>query len=222
MNLNKSLEFFDPSKISKMCHVIGCGAIGSSVAELLARHGVEKITLWDFDKVESHNIVNQMYTEKHIGQEKTVALKEILTDINPILKTTLKTKSKYTNEILNGYVFMCVDNIDIRKDIVKNNMYNNNINAIFDFRMTLTDGQHYAADWSIFEERKNLLNSMNFTHEEAEKNTPVSACGFTLSVAPTVRIITSLGIANFTNYINNKELKRMILSFPYLFITEAY
>ena len=35
MDLNKSREFFDPVKVNKRCHIIGCGAIGSSVAELL-------------------------------------------------------------------------------------------------------------------------------------------------------------------------------------------
>ena len=71
MDLNKSLEFFDPNKVKERCHIIGCGSIGSNVAELLARYGVERITLWDFDTVEPHNIANQLFTEEDVGAPKT-------------------------------------------------------------------------------------------------------------------------------------------------------
>jgi molybdopterin/thiamine biosynthesis adenylyltransferase len=220
MDLNKSREFFDPSKVKKRCHVIGCGAIGSSVAELLVRQGVEDITLWDFDKVERHNVVNQMYTEEHVGKPKTEALSDILYNINPAIKQTIKLKEKYTNEMLSGYVFICTDNIESRQEIVKNNINNMNITAFFDFRMTLTEGQHYAAVTPL--QKESLLKSMDFTHEEAKANTPVSACGFELSVAPTVRIITAYGVANFTNLINTGEVKHLILSSPYDYFYEAY
>lgn len=220
MDLNKSREFFDPEKVKKRCHIIGCGAIGSSVAELLVRQGVEDITLWDFDKVERHNIVNQMYTEEHPGMPKTEALYDILYNINPYIKNTIKLKEKYTDEILSGYVFICTDNIESRQDIVKNNMDNMNVAAFFDFRMTLTEGQHYCAVTRT--QRESLLKSMDFTHEEAKQNTPVSACGFELSVAPTVRIIAAHGVANFTNLINTGEAKHLVLSAPYDYFYEAY
>ena len=220
MDLNKSREFFDPSKVKKRCHIIGCGAIGSSVAELLVRQGVEDITLWDFDKVERHNIVNQMYTEEHVGLHKTKALSDILYNINPAIKNTIKIKEKYTNEHLAGYVFMCTDNIESRQDILKNNINNLNVLAFFDFRMTLTEGQHYCAITPM--QKESLLNSMDFTHEEAKANTPISACGFDLSVAPTVRIIAAHGVANFTNLINTGEAKHLTLSAPYDYFYEAY
>ena len=81
MDLNKSREFFDPNKVKGRCHIIGCGSIGSHVAELLARYGVKKLTLYDFDVVEPHNLVNQNFYHRQIGKEKTEALKEILMDI---------------------------------------------------------------------------------------------------------------------------------------------
>ena len=215
MDLNKSLEFFNPNKVKRRCHIIGCGAIGSCVAELLVRQGVEDITLWDFDIVESHNVVNQLYTNEDINKPKTEALKEHLLEINPILKDTLKIKGEYTKEILNGFVFLCVDSIKVRKLVVENNFNNFNIEVLFDFRMTLTDGQLFTARWNNLKEKQSILDSLDFTDEEAKELTPTSACGFELSVAPTVRIITSLGIANFTNYINENKIKTLILSNPY-------
>lgn len=215
MDLNKSREFFDPNKVKVPCHIIGCGSIGSNVAELLARQGVEEFILWDMDIVETHNIVNQLYTEKHVGMKKTKALLDILSEINPAIKRKTIIKEEYTDEILEGYVFMCVDNVEVRKQIIEVNYSNLNIEAVFDFRTTLLEGQHYAAKWTDTKYKRSLLNSLNFTHEEAKTNTPVSACGFELSVAPVVKGTAILGIINFMNYINENELAHVVIFEPF-------
>lgn len=221
MDLNKSLEFFDPTKVNGRCHVIGCGSIGSHVAEMLARYGIEEIVLYDFDIVESHNIANQLYTEVNIGEEKTLALARILTHINPRLKNTLQIEGRYESQILTDYVFMCVDSVEVRNQIVKTNKYNPMIKAVFDFRTTLYEGQCYFADWSKKADKDSLIESLNFTHEEALANTPVSACGFELSVSPVVKMCSAWGIANFTNFVNGKDTKHLILCQPYSFFFEA-
>lgn len=56
MNLNKHREYFDPEKIREAkvpIHIIGVGAIGSHIAIQLAKLGIEEITVWDFDTVDS-------------------------------------------------------------------------------------------------------------------------------------------------------------------------
>lgn len=215
MDLNKSLEFFDPAKVNGRCHIIGCGSIGGNVAEALVRYGIEDIVLYDFDIVERHNIANQVFTEENVAKPKTEALAEFLMKINPALKHKLKIEGAYTNQILTDYVFMCVDSVDVRNKIVKTNRFNPMIRAVFDFRTTLYEGQCYFADWSKKEDKDSLIESLNFTHEEALTNTPVSACGFELSVSPVVKITALMGIANFTNLINKKETKRLIIIEPY-------
>ena len=82
---------------------------------------------------------------------------------------------------------------------------------MFDFRMGLSDAQHFAADWSKQDDIENLLESMNFTHEEAKDAQPVSACGTTLSVIPTIRVIVSLGVSNFINFVKEQPLKKVII-----------
>lgn len=221
MDLNKSLEFFDPSKVTEKCHIIGCGSIGSNVAELLARYGVTNMILWDFDDVEPHNIANQLYTEEDVGQPKTVRLHTLLTKINPVLKKSIKLRYEYKGEPLEGFVFMCVDNVDVRNMIVQANWYNPNVLAVFDFRTTLLEGQCYFADWSNMKQKNSLKESLNFTHEEAEANTPVSACGFELSVSPVVKMCSIMGIVNFTNYINKEPTKHLIICDPYSYFFEA-
>ena len=213
MDLNKSLEFFNPANVKDRIHIIGCGSIGGNVAELLARYGVTNMVLWDFDEVEPHNIANQIYFQEHIGMKKRLALDTILTAINP--NRYLRLKDKYEGQPLEGFVFMCVDSVEVRNQIVDANWYNPEVKAIFDFRTTLLEGQCYFADWTNQKQKASLKESLNFTHEEAQANTPVSACGFELSVSPVVKMCSIMGIVNFTNYINKQPTKHLIICDPY-------
>jgi molybdopterin/thiamine biosynthesis adenylyltransferase len=209
LNLSKSFEFFDPDKCKERIHIIGCGSVGSTVAELLARFGLTKISLYDFDIVEPHNIVNQMFVQRQVGMPKVEAVREMLLDINPEMNIKIHPQG-WIDQPLDGYVFLAVDNIELRAKIVKENMYNDFIKAMFDFRTGLTDAEHFAANWSELKERKNFLNTMNFTHEEAKLNAPVSACNVALCVAPTVRMVCNVGVANFINFAKGERLYKLI------------
>jgi len=211
MDLSKSYEFFKPEMLKGRIHIIGCGSVGSTVAENLARFGITEFTLYDFDYVEPHNIANQMFTEMDIGKKKVEAVRDILCDINPDIDRSIKLiDTGWTGQKLAGYVFLCVDNIELRKKIVEDNENNSYIKAMFDFRTRLTDAQHYAADWSDRKSIKNFRSSMNFSHEEAMEETPISACGVTLSVAPTIRVIVGCGVKNFIDFVKNGTLRKFI------------
>lgn len=221
MNLSKSFEFFDPGKCNDWIHIIGNGSVGSCIAELLARFGLTKFKLYDFDIVQPHNIVNQMFTAKHIGMPKVEALKEILLEINPEIGEHIVLKQNGWNEDpLDGYVFLAVDNIDLRRKIVQDNMYNTFVKGMFDFRTGLTDGQHYAADWRDLKSKKALLETMKFTHESAQLTQHMSACNVSLCVAPTVRMLTNAGVANFVNFVKGEHLYKQIPIDAFSFMLE--
>ena len=86
LDTKKVLEFFDASKTRKQIHIVGCGAIGSHVAEQLTRMGCSNIHLWDFDTVSPHNITNQIYNVNDVGKPKVEALEEHLKLQNPTIK----------------------------------------------------------------------------------------------------------------------------------------
>lgn len=223
MDLSKSYEFFQPEKNDDRIHIIGCGSVGSTVAENLARCGVTKFTLWDFDIVEPHNLANQMFRIKDIGKPKVDALLDILCEINPDIKDDVKMQNAgWKGQQLSGFVFLCVDNIDLRREITEKHMDSPYVKAMFDFRTRLEDAQHYAADWSNYKMKKDFLASMNFSHDEAKDETPVSACNVTLSVCPTVRIICAYGVANFMNFWNGKPIKKLILADAFNFVLDAF
>lgn len=207
MNLAKSREFFDPSLDETRISIIGCGSVGSSLAELFARCGLTNIDLYDFDNVCSHNIHNQMFRASDIGRPKVEALKDILVEINPDLAETVRLKPKgWQGRLLPGYIFLAVDSIELRRKFVEAHMNSPYVRAVFDIRTGLTGAQHYAADWSILADRENLLKGMQFSHEEAAAETPVSACGVTLGVVTTVRLITALAVNNFIRYSKGEGL----------------
>ena len=213
MNLNKIGESFTPTVIGDdRIHIIGCGSVGSTLAENLARFGLMNFNLWDFDKVEPHNLVNQMFTEEDIGQYKTDAVKRIIARINPDAENEIRIRSNgYTDEKLGGYIFLCVDNIELRRKIVENHRGSTIVKAMFDFRTGLYDAQHYAADWQVSKDVDLFYKSMDFSHEEAAAETPRSACGVSLCVAPTVRIITGFGAMNFINLLSRRKLKKLVV-----------
>ena len=207
MNLSKSLDFFNPGLVSEDVHIIGCGSVGSHEAVLLAKAGIgtngkANIVLWDMDIVEEKNVANQAYTSLDVGKPKVEALRDILLAINPDLENNIVLKPDgWQGEILSGYVFLAVDNIEIRKDIVDKNMSNVYVKGMFDIRTGLTDGQHFAADWSDYKAKQNFLRSMNFSHDEAEADVPRSACGGILGVASTVWIASSIAVNNFIRFV---------------------
>lgn len=223
MNLSKSYEFFQPEKYPERVHIIGCGSVGSTLAENLARCGITKFTLWDFDNVEPHNIVNQMFTQQHMGKTKVEALKDILVEINPDIAETAELKPKgWQGELLSGYVFLCVDSIEIRRDFVEKHMNTPYIKAVFDFRTFLEGAQLYAADWSDYQMKEVLLSTMQFSHEEAAEETPVSACGITLGVATTVRLACAFGVNNFINFVKGKGIKKVVMINGFEFMLDSF
>jgi len=102
--------------------ICGCGGVGSFVAEALARSGVGKITLLDFDVIEKSNLNRQLMSNKeNIGKPKTYALKERLENISNAKVSTI-------NEFINSdfelnknydYVVDCIDTLTSKFVLVK-------------------------------------------------------------------------------------------------------
>ena len=86
-------------ELVKQAHVgiMGLGGLGSAVAGALARIGIGKLILADYDVVEPSNLNRQQYFISQIGMLKTEALKENLLQMNPYLSVET-VNSRLTEE----------------------------------------------------------------------------------------------------------------------------
>lgn len=200
MDIQKHSDWFNPSVFEKQIHIIGVGAIGSNVAEQLARLGFTNINLYDFDTVEPHNITNQIYTTKDLYESKILATAKRLRAINPEISLVLNPHGWKQGMDITGIIILAVDSIELRKEIVEEYQYDPLVEFITDMRIGLEEAQMYAATPEHFDR---LLSNMEFTHDEVK--VPVSACGTQLTVLPTVHMIVSVGVMNLIRFIKDKE-----------------
>lgn len=96
--------------------VVGAGALGSAVGVALARTGVPQLTLLDPDVLEDHNLENQEYDSRDLGDPKVCALADRIKAIDPDVETEtfVGTLQDYRGEGLPDVVFGCVDNVGAR------------------------------------------------------------------------------------------------------------
>lgn len=73
----------------KTVGIMGLGGLGSMVAVALARMGVGRLLIADYDVVEPSNLNRQQYFVDQIGKRKTVALAENLRRINPHVRVDI-------------------------------------------------------------------------------------------------------------------------------------
>ena len=72
--------------------ICGLGGLGSNIAIALARAGLGKLILIDFDRVDITNLHRQQYKASQIGMYKTDALADNLREINPYIELETHTE----------------------------------------------------------------------------------------------------------------------------------
>ena len=72
--------------------VCGLGGLGSNIAIALARAGIGRLILIDFDRVDITNLHRQQYKADQIGKYKADALVENLIEIAPYIKADVFTE----------------------------------------------------------------------------------------------------------------------------------
>jgi len=160
--------------------IVGCGAIGSQVALQLTKLGCTKFHLYDLDQVDSHNLVNQAYRAEQVGQTKVDALKALIHELNE--KAEVKTFHGESEELLKleerleGYVFLCPDKVSVRKHCLTKNRTSPAVLGWFDCRTELWAVQVFGRKHTA-EDIKSLLDTLDFTDEEAEASIPRASSG---------------------------------------------
>lgn len=111
---------------NKTILILGVGGVGGYVAEALARSGIGKLILVDFDAIELTNINRQVIAlHSTIGRKKVEVFKERIQDIHPLCEVLTydlfyQEENKnilFENEI--DYVVDACDTIESKKLIIK-------------------------------------------------------------------------------------------------------
>jgi len=84
-------ELFESFSSARVA-VCGLGGLGSNIAYALARAGIGRLILIDFDRVDITNLHRQQYKADQIGMYKTEALRENLMEIAPYISLEAHTE----------------------------------------------------------------------------------------------------------------------------------
>ena len=90
--------------------VCGLGGLGSHIADFLARAGVGRLILIDFDKVDVSNLHRQQYKARQVGRYKTEAMAENLREAAPYIHLaahTLRLTAENVPQLLEEVDIIC-------------------------------------------------------------------------------------------------------------------
>ena len=103
--------------------ICGLGGLGSNIAIALARAGIGRLILVDFDRVDITNLHRQQYKADQLGEYKTEALAANLLEISPyteVKRVTAKVTEENFRELLEGADIVCeaFDNAEAKAMLV--------------------------------------------------------------------------------------------------------
>jgi molybdopterin/thiamine biosynthesis adenylyltransferase len=196
----RHFEIFNPKENDTGVTIIGAGAIGSRVFATLVELGLNKITVYDPDIVEAHNLANQLFATSDIGNAKVDGLytwAQNKLGHNPdTMSFWFKSVNRETS--IKGTVFLLVDSLETRRELATSFKNNLNIPRVIDVRMAATHGNIYT--FSPHSQLDKYLATLG-EDEHAE----VSACGSPYSVAPTAAIMANMAVWQFIHAKTNPE-----------------
>jgi len=103
-----------PLLYKKDVMVLGLGGIGSWTALLLSRIGCT-LHLFDMDRYETHNMTGQIVGTKHIGDNKAVAVSDVISEFSPNCKVN-SYPQRYDEDSFTNNIMICgFDNMVARK-----------------------------------------------------------------------------------------------------------
>lgn len=205
LDISRHKELFDPRNFDTPINIIGAGATGSWLALFLAKLGITNITIYDFDKVEEHNVPNQAYDITNIGSSKVHSLFGVIRTSTGIDINTFN--GKYTDQRLTGIVFLMVDSMTERKRIWEEAIkFKPLVNLLIEPRMGIDLGRVY----NVIPTDLNHIKQYEKTYYDDDV-AEVSVCGNTMSVITTAVSIAAWCGRQLINYHNNEDMDNEIL-----------
>jgi molybdopterin/thiamine biosynthesis adenylyltransferase len=130
----RQLDFVTPADFTFEISLIGAGGLGSPIALALVKMGCPRISVFDADRVEPHNLPNQLYRLDDIGSAKVDALARLLREFAPAEVSTFE--EMVAERSFTGIVISAVDSMAARQEIWQRCIrYNAKVPMYLDARM---------------------------------------------------------------------------------------
>ena len=198
LDVTRHRPLFDPSEFGEIqVSIVGVGGIGSAVCWNLLRLGVQNIAIFDPDRVEGHNLANQLFGMSDVGLPKVEALSRSAMHVldEKVHGESVRVAS---GTALGEVVFLCVDRMHDRKVIMEQCCFGNpGVKRVFDARMDASHGVVYSIDPNKSEDRDEWLR---YWFPDADANNDTAACGGKISVCYTAGIVAGLMAHEFVRW----------------------
>ena len=205
MDTSKHNDVFNPSKFRGAIAVVGVGSLGSAVALQLAKLGLsDRMTLYDADLVEPHNLPNQiLYGPGDVGEYKVIAATEA---IHKLTGSSGGWASEHVTTMRQldymSHVFVCVDSMSTRMAIFNNCILYNPVITYYaegriGARTVMTNGFNPQDMKKAREYRERLYPDEDVADD-------VGGCGMTLSIGATAMMAACRMVWQFFNHFNPK------------------
>lgn len=198
-------------EIPEVVFVGGAGGIGSWLTFLLSRAGM-KAVLFDFDKIEEHNIGGQLFKENHIGMYKVTAVSNIVSEF---CGSTISTFAAKVDENTTSHYFMfsAFDNMQARKDLFTVWKKSHEICPVTPI---FIDGRLLAEQLQIFCVTPENMEEYEKEHLFDDSEVEDAPCTFR-QTSHSAAMIASLMVAFFTNHITNIYEREVIRNVPFYY-----
>jgi len=209
VNYSRQSKLLDPSQLKgKSVSIIGVGATGSHVAMVLAQMGFGwesmgqgTMKLFDGDKVEEHNISNQIFGLSDIGEFKVNAMSNSISRKCGFSVMNFPIMVDGMNrDVPSTYVMILTDTMESRKKIFDECVqYQFNVDLVIETRMGLRDGRVYAFNPHNSDHVDKWKETL-YKDEEAE----TSLCGASSSIASTAIVVAGFAVSRIVQHFNSK------------------
>lgn len=195
VDYTRQASIVDLEKYSKIrIDVVGAGATGSKIVLDLAKHGFRNIHVYDFDKVEVHNVPNQVYGPKDVGSNKVEALHELVMRLCGIKITPHTERYTGNEEDYGEAVFLAVDTMSERKSIFDNISRKIGLEIVIETRTGIYEGRVYSITPNT--SRKKYMESMYSDDVAAQ-----TACGGQIMIGATSSVVAGMAVWCFLEWL---------------------
>lgn len=199
VDLKRHFGFIPRPLYQAPIHVIGAGGVGSAVVAMLARMQIgQHVTIYDGDHVEAHNPPNQQFTRQHLGHNKATALAvQALEWCDEQVSYSAVPYMVESAVPLQGHVFLCLDSMQARRDIMEHSVFNNpDVDVVVETRMDATMSQVFMFDPNCIA-HQTIWQEFWFPDNQAENQI---GCSGPIAIPTATTITGGLAVQQLLNY----------------------